>query len=139
MKLWSYRRECAMSPIHNNFNGLNGATGECLFPPLTPLEISTIARGEPLDPKHIQELKQWWQRLSQPDFAPKEGVDPINLAESGWAVIFAHDADPAIREALRPLLDLRGEQAMLKNNSYPYPPGKAGSLPAPPHTQFLPP
>ena len=52
------------------FNGLNGATGEYLLPSLTPPDISAIARGEKLDPKHIQELKQWWQGVSQTHFAP---------------------------------------------------------------------
>ena len=79
-------------------NGIDGATGEYLLPPLTPPELSAIVRGEKLDPKHIQELKQWWEHRSQAHFAPKEGVEPTNLPKSGWAVIFRHDADPAIRE-----------------------------------------
>jgi len=119
------------------FNGLNGATGEYLLPPLTPPEISAIARGEKLDPKHIQELKQWWERVSQTHFAPKEGVDPTNLAESGWAVILAHDADPGIREALSPLLDLRQKQATQKNSYYREYTGKDGCRPGESKQQFL--
>jgi hypothetical protein len=126
-----------MSPIHNSFNGLNGATGEYLFPSLTPLEISTIARGELLDSKHIQELKQWWQRLSHSDFAPKEGVDPTKLSETGWAVIFAHDANPAIREALSPLLELRRKDARQKNSYYREYAGKDGYRPGESKQQFL--
>jgi hypothetical protein len=119
------------------FNGLNGATGDYLLPPLTPQEISAIARGEKLDAKHIQELKQWWQRVSQSHLAPIEGADPTNLAESGWAVLFAHDANPAIRDALSPLLDLRRKQATVKNSYYREYIGNDGYRPGEYKQQFL--
>jgi hypothetical protein len=118
-------------------NGLNGATGDYLLPPLTPQEISAIARGEKLDPKHVQELKQWWDRISQAHFATKEGVDPTNLTESGWAVIFAHNADPAIRGALSPLLELRRKQATQKNSYYREYTDKDGYRPGESKQQFL--
>jgi hypothetical protein len=74
---------------------------------MTPHEIATIAKGEKLDPNDIKELMQWWQTVSQSHFAPTEGVDRKNLAETGWGVIFAHDADPRVREALGELLEHR--------------------------------
>jgi hypothetical protein len=36
--------------------------------------------------------------------------DPMNLKQTGWCALFASDADPAIKEALQPLLDLRRRQ-----------------------------
>jgi hypothetical protein len=126
-----------MNPESLFVNGLNGATGEYLLPPLSPPEISAIARGEKLDLNHIQELKDWRRRVSQTQLAPKEGVDPTNLAESGWAVLFPHDANPAIREALSPLLALRREQATEKNRYYREYIGNDGYRPGESKQRFL--
>src|SRR5262249_4127866 len=93
------------------FNGINGASGEYLLPSMTPQQVAEIAQGIPADAKHLRELQWYHQRATQATLGPREGVDPRNLAEAGWGVIFAHDADPAVREALGELLDLRRRQA----------------------------
>jgi hypothetical protein len=96
------------------FNGINGATGEYLLPPMSPQDISKIAQGESLERTHLQELKFWYERTTQKFLGPKEGVDPKDLAQSGWGVIFAFEdkgRTPAIKEALKELLDLRKKQA----------------------------
>jgi hypothetical protein len=119
------------------FNGLNGSTGDYLLPPLSAQDVSAVARREQLDPKHVQELKQWWDHLSQPDFAPREGIDPTNLAEAGWAVVFAHNADPAVREALAPLLEHRRRQATQNKSYYREYAGPDGYRPGESKQQFL--
>ncbi len=109
------------------FNGINGANGDYLLPPMTSQQISKIVQGEPQAAErikklrwsdHIKELKWWFQRVTQAILGPIEGIDPKNLAETGWGIIFAADADPAIREALRELLEHRREQASRHHEHY---------------------
>jgi hypothetical protein len=100
------------------FNGINGANGDYLLPPLTPEQVSRIAQGEEFDPENLEDIELKKRQKEEPDFAPVEGVDPKNLAETGWGVIFAHNADPAIREALSELLEHRKKQATQKHEHY---------------------
>jgi hypothetical protein len=102
------------------FNGINGATGGYELPPMTAENIASIAMGEELDPEHLQELKGWYQRVTAVSKGPKEGIDPKNLAETGWGIIFAHGDEraPAIREALSELLEHRRQQATQQEERY---------------------
>ena len=102
-------------------NGINGASGDYLLPPMTLEQVSEIARGELQDEWHLRELKAWFQRISQPRLRPQEGIDPKNLAATGWGVIFACEDEKrvcAIKEALSELLEHRREQATRKEERY---------------------
>ena len=92
-------------------NGVNGATGDYLLAPPSLRDISAVARGDTVDRDQLGELRWWHRRSAEATFAPREGIDPLNLSEAGWGVVFAHDADPAVREALSPLLEHRRRQA----------------------------
>jgi hypothetical protein len=102
------------------FNGINGSTGDYLLPPLTAEQVSRIAQGEEFDPDELYDLQQKKKLVEglDADFAPVEGVDPKKLEETGWGVIFAYNADPAIREALSELLEHRKRQATQKKEKY---------------------
>lgn len=68
------------------------------------------------------------------DKGAKEGVDATQLSQAGWGVVFAHDADPAIKEALSPLLALRRRQAGPLFKVYE---GGAGYRPGESKSRFL--
>src|SRR5579863_6400511 len=112
------RKEHTMNADMLVFNGINGASGEYLLPPMTPQQVSAIVQGEQQDPEQLKELQWWYQRITQTTLGPKEGVDPKNLEEAGWGVIFASNSDPGVREALKELLDHRRAQATGKNERY---------------------
>jgi len=85
---------------------------------MSPEDLSRIARGARPDQQHLRELIWRHKQTTETHLGVKEGVDPKNLAETGWGVIFADNADPAIREALSELLDHRKELASRKNEQY---------------------
>lgn len=94
-----------------SFNGIDGATGSYLTPPMSAEQVSALAQGEPIDADHLQELASRHQRDTEATFGPIEGVNPKDLSSAGWGVVFTHDVPPAIRDALRPLLEHRQAQA----------------------------
>ena len=100
------------------FNGINGSTGDYLLPPMTPEQLSRIALSERFDEDQLEDIELKIRQKKETGFAPIEGVDPKDLAQTGWGVIFAYQADPAIREALSELLDHRKKQATEKHEHY---------------------
>ena len=92
------------------FNGLDGHTGRPLLR-LAEDELIRLARGEKIEPRYFKELSHWAELVSNQPFDVVHGVDLRLLHQTGWGVIWPHDLDPAIREALSPLLALRREQA----------------------------
>ena len=102
------------------FNGVDGASGGYLLPPMTATATSRLVRGKPPDAdlplserdQLRSELAWRKQRDTEEHFAPEEGIDPKDLAQAGWGIVFAADVDPApLREALAELLDHRRAQA----------------------------
>lgn len=93
------------------FNGVDGATGDYLFPTQSFEELARVARAAGLERAFERQLKSWVRESAQRSMAPKEGVDPRRLEQTGWGVVFAEDTDPRVREALEPLLAHRRRQA----------------------------
>jgi hypothetical protein len=91
------------------FNGINGATGNYALPPMTSTALGKFVAGQSV-PANLKELTER-KHQDEDHLAIIEGRDPKNLAEAGWGIIFAKDADPAIKEALSDLIKLRQQQA----------------------------
>ena len=107
-------------------NGIDAATGGPLdgdFTITTDL-IAKVARGQKLTPDDLRDAKI---RKSLNDqggahFGVAEGIDDTDLAQTGWSVIFPaglpQKSVDALKEALKPLLDLRKQQAAAQDESF---------------------
>lgn len=95
-----------------HFNGVNGATGGYGLEPMSGAAFADIIRGaKPMDENDRQECAA---RSNPGNRAHpiRPGNDPARLDQAGWAVVFSAKADAApYRDALKPLLELRREQA----------------------------
>lgn len=80
------------------FNGIDGETGDYAAPPMTRGEVLEVLRGRP-------------PQTEPAGRGVVYGVDPKDLASAGWGVVFAPGCDPAVREALAPLVEHRRRQA----------------------------
>jgi len=92
------------------FSGLNGSTGGYGIAPLPITELTGRIIGE-RRPPNFDELAEKAEAAASKGIGPLWGVDPKNLAQAGWGILFAHDADPAVVEALAPLIEHRRQQA----------------------------
>src|SRR4051794_28435433 len=92
------------------FNGVNGSTGDYATKVRSVAELSRVAQGLSIDESHLRDLQQK-EAVAAPSFAPIQGVEVRDLAQTGWGVIFPFDADPTVKEALAPLLKLREAQS----------------------------
>jgi hypothetical protein len=102
------------------FNGIDGATGSYLLPPMTAQDVSKIAQGETFDKNHFLDLKKR-KDDAETHFGVSAGVDPNKLEESGWGIIFAfedQDDVPAVKEALGELLEHRQKEAGERYHEY---------------------
>jgi hypothetical protein len=90
------------------FNGINGATGRYLVPPVPVATVAGMARQEPArGPDEANLVKRVSDRIRRPYLALPFDIDPAKLAEAGWAVVFAKDTPADVRAALQPLIDHR--------------------------------
>ena len=92
-------------------NGIDATTGEQLLAPMTVEELAQLATTAPPNRADATELAARHLRATERVYAPKQGVDPTDLAQTGWGVVFAQKTDPRVVAALTPLLERRHAQA----------------------------
>jgi hypothetical protein len=96
-------------------NGIDVDTGTYAIPPMSVDELDALIRGEET-PENIRELEARARRPKS--LGVKEGVNEKDLCQTGWGVIFADDADPAVEAALQTLLKLREGQTGQRYHRY---------------------
>ena len=115
------------------FNGINGDTGDYDLPPMSAQDLARFIKGE-AKPENLTELRHRSQARGMKHLGVAEGIDPKRLDQTGWGLILPHDADPAVKEALTPLLRLRAAQAGERFRLYE---GSDGYRPDESKTAFL--
>jgi len=106
-------------------NGINGSTGDYLFPQLSAKEIAAIAKNAYEESSlHLNDLKDRARALRDQAKAPAAWVDPTVLANAGWGVIFAETYRGYTLDALKSedglgiLLKHRQQQASQQVEAY---------------------
>lgn len=90
-------------------NGLNGKTGQYLYPPTT-VDALADAIWKHEVPPDLPADDPTEDETYDPKRVSLVGVDTKDLSETGWGVMFPAGVDPRIKRALSPLLELRRDQ-----------------------------
>lgn len=94
------------------FNGVSGVTGTYGLAPMSGAAFADLIQGAPAHPQSEQQECAARSDPGNRAHPIRPGHDPSQLDQAGWAVIFPAQTDPApYREALKPLLDMRQQQA----------------------------
>jgi hypothetical protein len=112
--------------------------GHALLPGLTLEELAQLAMAGTASAPHASSSEAPDPPTKKRSQDPREGIDPRRLDQAGWGVIFAADADPAVHEALEPLLHHRRRQATrLEKGRFRDLHGSAGYRPGESKRRFL--
>jgi hypothetical protein len=96
-------------------NGLDAGTGDHLRAPARPEDLLWLAveQFQGLSRNDRQVLDRLAEILASPDLARDAALE--DPAEVGWGVVLAAAGDPAIREALRSLIEHRGRRRVRRD------------------------
>ncbi len=80
-------------------------------PSLDLPQVAFLARSERPEPGDLTLLREAHKAYSKPVMGLVGGVDPTDLTQAGWAVVFHAAESQAVRDALAPLIEYRRAQA----------------------------
>src|SRR5579859_90184 len=96
-------------------NGINALTGQYLVPAFTLEEAAARLRGTKAGADREPWLVQHGENLqNNTKYAMPVDVQPEDVTQAGWGVVFTPDTPAEIRKALQPLLDRRKGQVSEK-------------------------
>jgi hypothetical protein len=102
--------ETPMADDRIYLNGIDALTGQYLVSPMPLADAAARARGTPPPAEHagwLQRIAKW---VTGKFFALPVDVDPAEVSQAGWAVVFGPDASAKVRRALEPLIEHRRKQ-----------------------------
>jgi len=107
------------------FNGIDGSTGRYLPAP-TDRDLLERSQEPPLDSAVLREYEWWTERygLDDRNRAAVQQVNPKDLGEAGWAVIYGPGIGHDVKDALGDLLQHRKSQAGQLFKEFDYEPGQ---------------
>src|SRR5262245_5639822 len=91
-------------------NGIDATTGEYLLRAMTTAEIAAAARSEASEPNRMGAFIKLTNALTNDHLGLPFDVNPLDLAQAGWGLVFSADEHPEVKAALSTLLAWRSEQ-----------------------------
>src|SRR5580765_1734413 len=100
-----------------HFNGVNGATGGLLHQPLAPEQV--LDRIVAADKNELKATRDALRIARQRRAAAKAGVlgvvygiDPADIAEARWGIIYHPNTSAAVRQQLDDLVQMRNGRVL---------------------------
>jgi hypothetical protein len=91
-------------------NGIDGATGGYLLPPMKDAEVAEVAASQPPAKEEMNLLRGIASVAGNPHLGALFDVDLTKPEEAGWGIVFHTNEDPAVKTALQPLIEHRQKQ-----------------------------
>lgn len=98
-------------------NGVDVTSGRYLTEPPSVEDVAARALGTSASSVDAAQAHARVREAHEAVLGVRHGIDPLDLAQAGWGVVLGPGLDPAVTEALTPLLGLRRDQATATDES----------------------